>query len=360
MAVLHHGGDIYRNRVELDFSVSVNPYPLPERVKEAMKRALERAGEYPDIRQERLRAAIASHHGIVPGQVVCGNGASELLMALFHAIRPAYTIIRKPEYGGYRRAAEAVGSVVIAAREDRHTDAVPQDNTQQPAKHTEKRKNTVTPEDGTQIYIFSCPNNPTGALPPIEWLAGRLTECRGQGQWLVVDASFIDLTEQAGAYWKTLVSAFRSYPRCVILYSMTKTYAIPGIRLGYLLCQEETAEQITAQLSEWNVSVVAEETGIACLTEREYLASCVAAIHEEKARLETAFRQMGLVVEPSSANFLCIHTPIDLYEPLLKKGILIRDCAGLGGLEARFHHYRIAVRTPEENARLIRELEGLL
>ena len=114
---MHHGGDIYRNAVGMDFSTSVNPYPLPENVALAMQKALERAGQYPDLRQERLRNAVAKRYGITPDQIVCGNGASELLMAVFHAVRPKRTIVREWDYGGYRRCAEAVGSDIVSGEE---------------------------------------------------------------------------------------------------------------------------------------------------------------------------------------------------------------------------------------------------
>lgn len=377
----HHGGDIYRNKVDIDFSVSINPYPLPQSIVGAMENALERAGQYPDLRQERLRSALAEHYGILPEQIVCGNGASELLMAVFHAIQPEQTILWKVDYGGYRRCAEAVGSEVVQI--GRQTFAGERVKYQQDKySFVEKQGNFCQTEyDGLQnvkissventLFVFSLPNNPTGKLLKKDVLEQYFQYCKSNNFWLIIDASFLDLTKQANDYWKILLKFIRHYDRCIVISSFTKSFALPGIRIGYMFCTEMTAGQIRRQLPEWNVSVVAEEAGIACLSEWGYLKECVGKIVKERQRVSDALREFGFQVYDSDANFVFFQSELSLYEPLLQKGILIRDCAdfsgkknhvNVDGLQVKHnangtkepYSYRIAIRTPEENDRLLK------
>ena len=347
---MHHGGDIYRNAVGMDFSTSVNPYPLPENVALAMQKALERAGQYPDLRQERLRNAVAKRYGITPDQIVCGNGASELLMAVFHAVRPKRTIVREWDYGGYRRCAEAVGSDIVSGEE------------------WQKRQ---AEEDRDALFVFSLPNNPTGRLPEAEELEEYVRYCQDSNCWLVIDASFLDLTEQAEAYWKCLMAYVSRYDRCMILSSFTKSFALPGIRIGFLFGAATAADRVRRQLREWNVSAVAEEAGLACLAERGYLTECVGKIAAERRRVSEILEGFGLAVGQSDANFVLFRSEIPLYEALLQKGMLIRDCADFfaeqnpgdccdGRDSGQAYFYRIAVRRQEENDLLLEHIGRLI
>ena len=104
-----HGGDRYRNQVQYDFSVNINPLGIPQGIRKAMQLAAEDADKYPDIRYEKLRAAIGKKHGISPDAVICGNGASELLSAVLLSLRPKRVFLPVPSFYGYERAAFSCG-----------------------------------------------------------------------------------------------------------------------------------------------------------------------------------------------------------------------------------------------------------
>ena len=108
-----HGGDIYRNRVQLDFSVNINPFGMPPQAKEALLSAAEDSVRYPDMEAERLRRAVGEALEIPDEQLVFGNGASELFMAAVHALRPKKTVIPVPSFAGYEYAAGAAGDRVL-------------------------------------------------------------------------------------------------------------------------------------------------------------------------------------------------------------------------------------------------------
>ena len=132
---------------------------------------------------------------------------------------------------------------------------------------------------------------------------------------------------------------------------------MPGLRLGYILSQNQALlERIRKAGQPWSVSEPAQQAGIAALTETDFRERTLTLVEAERERLETALTKLGLDVWPGKANYLCFRAPGEtvLYEKLLEKGILIRRCQNYNGLTKE--DYRIAVRTPEENSRLIQAI----
>ena len=149
-----------------------------------------------------------------------------------------------------------------------------------------------------------------------------------------------------------------SYPNLIVVRAFTKIYAIPGVRLGYLYCEEgELLHAIEQQLPEWNLSTFAQAAGSACVEEKTFVKESKQYVKIEREFLEQRLEKLGLQVLPSDANFLLIQSKIPWYERLLKRGILIRDCSNFRGLKKGY--YRIAVKTREENERLLKEMEEI-
>lgn len=148
-----------------------------------------------------------------------------------------------------------------------------------------------------------------------------------------------------------MVERVKEFPRLLIVRAFTKLYAIPGIRLGYLVCgEEEMALQISRQLPEWNLSVPAQRAGEACLGLTDYRKKTLLYIREERCHLLEELKKLGLKVFEGDGDFLLLYSEIPLYERLLEKGILIRNCENFKGLSRGY--YRIAVKRREENERL--------
>ena len=108
-----HGGDIYRNEIKADYSVNINPLGMPERIQAALTNAVNLCNAYPDIHATELVKAISRHHEVAADTIVCGSGASELFMAVMHAIRPKHVMIPVPSFYGYERAARAVDAKIL-------------------------------------------------------------------------------------------------------------------------------------------------------------------------------------------------------------------------------------------------------
>ncbi|MBQ6622851.1 MAG: aminotransferase class I/II-fold pyridoxal phosphate-dependent enzyme [Mogibacterium sp.] len=340
-ARLTHGGDIYRNDVRLDFSVNLNPMPAPASLAEAIRRGAEAAGCYPDPLQSALRREVAALDGVAPGQVLCGNGASELLMAAVHALRPKEVLLTAPCYAGYRIALQAADPVLSEYPLD-ESKAFSLD---------EGILDEITGQ--TDLLILTDPNNPDGKRIDPELLRRIVRRCEELDVRLLLDECFLPLSEGPGYQ--------RLFPGVLHLRAFTKTFAVPGVRIGYLVCSEEDClVQIRRHLPEWNVSVIADAAGREAsriLRETDYLKRSAAMIREERAWLAAELTRLGAKVYPGEANYLLLRGGKSWYGKLLARGILLRDCSDYHGLGAGF--YRVAVRAHEENRELISALKKI-
>ncbi len=336
-----HGGDIYRNQVSLDFSVNINPFGMPQRVREALDAAVAWCERYPDIRSEALRDAIAGAKGIAPADIVCGNGASELFPAILRAVHAKKVLLPVPSFYGYEYAAKSVGAE-ICCHELLETDGY---------AVTERFLTAIG--EGVNAVFLAVPNNPVGTVVEPELLEKIAERCQKYGVTLILDECFVMFTGAEERY--SFLKKYRNYPGVVIVRAFTKLYAMPGVRLGYLVCSDAAlTEAIRADLPEWNLSVFAQQAGCVACGQRAYVEHSVAFVCRERAWLTEQLSEIGITVFASNANFLMIKDGRPLAKELLKRGILIRDCSNYRGLSAGY--YRIAVRRREENERLLAAL----
>lgn len=332
-----HGGDIYQNEIELDFSVNINPFGIPEKVKEAMQQALERCEHYPDIHHAELIAKIAETYHIPEAHILCGNGASELFVAVVHAVRPEKILIPVPSFYGYEKAANVTDAKIT------YYEMKEQDGFCLTEAFLQELKEDV------DLVFLANPNNPVGNTIDDSLLEAVCKRCRERNITVVLDECFLEFTEKKGFFE---VHDLAEYPNVIIVKAFTKLYAIPGVRLGFLFCgAEQLAERILNQLPEWNISAIAEAAGIAALDEKCYCRETVSYIREERAFLKESLRKLKIRVFPGEADFLLLKTEQDLYSELLKDKLLIRDCSNYRGLSKG--HYRIAVKKHAENERLL-------
>lgn len=338
-----HGGDIYRNAVSLDFSVNVNPLGIPVHAKQALMDAVGSCSQYPDPEMQRLRQAVSRMTGARETQILLGNGASELFMAVVHALRPGKVVIPVPSFYGYEYAAGAVTEQVLYYPMKQEHGFLP-----------DEEFLSVLDEE-TDLLFLANPNNPTGKQIPPELLERILEHCHQKQIRVVLDECFIEFCEKEAS----MIARIDQWDHLILVRAFTKIFAIPGVRLGYLVCADgKLLQKIGRQLPEWNVSSFAQNAGLACTEEMEFLQETVRYVREERAFLEAELQNMGLTVWSGAANFLMIHTEAELYKLLLKQRILVRDCSNFRGLSKGY--YRLAVRTREENERLLGVLKTVL
>lgn len=334
-----HGGDIYRNKVALDFSVNVNPLGVPEAVQKALHEAVGACDRYPDIEAEQLKGAVAAMLQVPEEVLLFGNGASELFLAAIHGIRPKRVVLPVPSFYGYGYAARAAGAEILpyTIREDRGFCVA------------EDLLESLTEDVG--LLFLANPNNPTGRLLDRDFLCRVLRHCEERGIYVVLDECFIEFCPGE----QSMLSAIRQF-RCLILVrAFTKIFAIPGVRLGYLACGNPSVrEQVQRQLPEWNLSCFAQAAGCACAAQAGFMEQTQAYVKRERAFLEEGLGRLGYRLFPSDANFILFYREGPLSEALQKQGILIRDCANFEGLRQGF--YRIAVKSRQENETLIKAI----
>lgn len=341
-----HGGEIYNNIVvRYDFSVNINPLGIPENVLRSLQEKLSLLTQYPDQECRKLRLALEKRTGVPAQQILCGNGASELIEAAVRGLHAGRILLTAPSFSGYRHAAESHGSEILyheLRREENFalTERYLEDLAQKP-----------------DLAILCSPSNPIGDRIDPDLLCRIAETCESQGTWLMVDECFLGFLpdEDQRTMRRFLVpsASYQQFQRLLVLDAFTKRFAMPGIRLGYLMAANpEILEMIHAQQAEWSVSLPAQIAGLAALeTGKEYIETARTLVASERAKMAAALEKFGCRVFPGEANYIFFSCEKELYEPLLQRGILIRRCDNYPGLEKG--DYRAAVLRPEENQVLL-------
>lgn len=342
--IFEHGGDVYGREILYDFSANLNPLGMPESVKKAAAAAAAGSGAYPDPHCRELVRRLAEYEHFPEENIVCGNGADDLIYRTVHALKPKRAVIAAPSFSEYAKALSEVGCGITEHRLEESMGF---------ALH-ESILQRLT--DDNDMMILCSPNNPTGRL--IEWSVMRALcdACRDKGIIFLCDECFIDLAEDGGKY------SARNFmnENIVILKAFTKTFAMAGLRLGYALCgSPETADKIRNSGQFWSVSAPAQAAGIAALGETGYLVKTWELISAERAYLSEMLAGYGFTVYPSDANFILFRSSYPLDELLMRREkILIRSCANYSG--AGEEYFRIAVRSHEENTALAAAVERVI
>jgi threonine-phosphate decarboxylase len=338
----------------IDFSVNIMPFGLSEAVRGALQAGLNRCCQYPDPSQRELRQALARWHQLSPEQIVCGNGAVDVLYRTLHVLKPRRVFLPVPTFLEYEKAcleqqAQIVRYYLPEEEDFRVTDAL--------IDFLKTQKKAA----GRDLLILCNPSNPTGLLiePPL--LDRILSCCKDLNIWLLLDECFMDFTDQPWLYSRLQRLQHDSTQSLLMLNSMTKFYAMPGLRLGYLCAHSTLAAAVQASGQPWPVGTLAEIAGLAALREREEEPEGAAVerqrwLQKERDCLSQALRARGWRVWPAQANYLLFRAEgvFDLDERLLKHRILIRSCANYPGLGEEY--YRIAVKSAPENQYLMEVL----
>lgn len=335
-----HGGDVYAGDVVLDFSANINPLGTPPGVLAAMCAALRTVGQYPDPYCRELVTALAALEGVAREDVLCGNGAAELIGSYCAAVRPACAVELAPTFGEYSVAVERVGG-----RVERYA-------LKKAGNFTLGEEFCGFLEETRPEVVFLCnPNNPTGRLIGQDVLEKILVCCQTLGARVFLDECFLDFTDGVSAK-----AALRRYKGLFILKAFTKSYALAGARVGYGLCAEHTLLAAMARtVQPWNVSGLAQAAGVAATREGAFLQEARALVARERQWMHDALTGLGFWGCPGQANYLLFQARPGLDGALRECGIAIRNCANYHGLGQGW--YRVAVRTHAENMRLIAAME---
>ncbi len=344
-----HGGDIYRNSIHFDFSVNINPLGVPSEVQWVLTEAALHANKYPDILHENLIEDTAKVFDCLNDAIVYGNGASELIMAICHAINPKKAMLVQPCFLGYEYGIKGAApncKLIYHNLIEENSFALKEDILD------------AIEQEKPNVLFLTNPNNPNGLLIEKDLMEKIIEACDNAGTTLVVDECFIALTNREKEL--SLAYNIRSYKSVIVLRAFTKSFAIPGVRIGYCICSKSTmAEKIKAHLPEWNLSIFAQMAGVECLKHLDFVEEAVELIQEERSFLTEDLTRLGFKVFPSDANYVLFKSSDhELAKKLLEYSILIRDCDDYNGLGKGF--YRIAVKKHNENEGLLSALEDIV
>ena len=211
--------------------------------------------------------------------------------------------------------------------------------------------------------IFLCdPVNPTGQNIDEDVLLEAIDKAKNVGAYICVDESFILMSEKTSRKSESaLVELVKRYDNLIVIRSLTKELAMPGIRMGYMISAPQNIEKIRKQLPEWNLSVMSEaaiKAGIKLINETDFIQRTNKLLRDERRYLSDSLQEIGLKAFDSDTAFILFKGPSDLYDKLLEKNVLIRDCSDFYGLEKGF--YRIAIKNHDENEVFIRALKGVI
>lgn len=355
MTASTHGGDVYKVARErripvgriLDFSASINPLGFSSVGRRAIRSALKRIEHYPDPDCWQLRRVLAQQCGVDPDMILVGNGSTELIHLLPRALALKSALILGPTFEEYARALTDAGGAaqyVHARKEERF----------RPPLKDALRELSARGARFDSVLLCN-PNNPTGqaiSRRVVRELADAVDRRQG---WLIVDEAFIDYCQN-----HSVLSMLREYPRMVVLRSLTKFYAMPGLRIGYLVGVSKVVERLKDRQPPWSVNSLAQEVSCAVLHDHGYAEKSCTFMMNERARFLRGLRSLpGLRVYSSAANFVLIELPAwtsaaEVTDRLAAGRLLVRDCSAVPGLTTQI--IRVAVRTDKENRRLLAAL----
>ncbi|HLB71799.1 MAG TPA: threonine-phosphate decarboxylase CobD [Candidatus Methanoperedens sp.] len=324
----------------LDYSVSLNPLGAPK-LNKILAAAYKTIDSYPDNRYPGFKKAAAGYLNIAPENIVPGNGSSELIRLFAEVvIEPGDKVgIPFPTFGEYEFQCRLFGAEI---------------------EHVDYGMIMDVEPEGKKAIFLCNPNNPTGRLMKHEEIMDLAQRCIDSGTFLFVDEAFIELSDPQESI--ALFASSKDF--VVVLRSLTKTFVLPGLRIGFAVASEDFAGLLNNVRLHWNLNSIAVEVGEHVLkNNRSYIKRSLELIKKEREWLSSKLNAIrGFKTYPSDANFILVDastfliSSFELAQRLLSRDIIIRECASFV-LE---NHIRVAVRKRSENRRLIRAISGVI
>ncbi|MDQ0189099.1 aminotransferase class I/II-fold pyridoxal phosphate-dependent enzyme [Alicyclobacillus cycloheptanicus] len=350
MTLHQHGGRVYDYARALgvplhdimDFSANINPLGPPDSVMKAVLRALDEIRHYPDASARAVKTVLVRKYGVAPAQLLCGNGASEVLDLLFRAILPRRTFVLEPAFSEYRAAAHRSASVVKSV-------PLPlESGGSLPLAEIDRQ---VRAGD---MVVINNPHNPTGKVWPRTQWHPWVVDWNRRGVFVLFDESFIDFLPEPLPY--TALPEAARLDHLLVVRSATKMYAIPGLRFGFAVGAAPLFAKIERERDGWSVNHLAQAAAAAAYQDTDFERKTwawLAAAHQQvgtfwRGRPEVAFF-------PPSVNYFLVkfqdmQCSGRIQTGLRRLGMFVRPCSDFAHLDGRY--IRIAIRSPEENHRL--------
>jgi len=328
----------------VDFSSNINPAGMPASVKSILKKRLNKMEHYPDLHSSDLISNLKKYTGLSKTNLIVGNGAIEIIYNFCSAfLSKKRILISVPTFGEYEAAAKLAECKITFFK----------------TMNLSENLDSFISKIPTNGCIFVCnPNNPTGAILSKKQLTKIILSAKRKSCLVFIDESFIELVPQSN---QSILNLIKIYDNLFVLRSLTKSFALAGIRIGYAGSSKEIINILQKIKIPWSVNALAQEAGIIAINNKQYLKKSKLIIKKESNFLKNKISDLpGFECYDSSTNFILIKTKQDstkIQKKLLKHKILIRDCKNFRGLNN--HYIRIAVRSHQDNLKLIQALEAI-
>ena len=356
-----HGGNVWEisEKFEIpvnqliDFSISTNPLGAPESALNSINNHLNLIKHYPDPNPEWLLEIIAKTAGVSSKNVILGNGSTELIY-LFNEVflENGYeAVIPVPSFSEYKAAIERFGGKIVFLKCDsKHNFELNVDTLEKLV--TEK----------TRIIFLCNPNSPTGVLYPRKDVLRIIKFAEKCNILVFLDEDYIDFVDDAKRY--SMAELVNDYQNLFVLRSLTKFFSLAGVRIGFGIGSQEIVSCLKNIMMPWSVNTLAMYSTASALNDNDFTNKSRTLVSNGRKQMQEMFKTIPWVkVYPSETNFLLIEiikgdlTSTHIRDNLAKKGLLIRDCKDFDGLNNRF--FRVAVRLPEENKKLLEQIKSL-
>lgn len=354
MKAFEHGGNVHIWKEcqpdLLDYSANINPLGMPESVCKAVAEAILEQVHYPEPRARTLQRELAAYYQVQTREVFVANGAAEALYLLAGAMKPKKALVMAPTFSEYER------SLLPEECEIKRVELLKESDFAIPF---EAVKSTLSQVD---IAYFGNPNNPVGAmLTTSEWRE-FLAVAREYSTFIVIDESFLDFLPEGGFSYSAKPLLQEGFENLLVLHSLTKFYALPGLRLGFAASHPKIIEALEGRSDVWNVNGLAQVAGLAALRDWEYQARTRSELQKWQMSMVNRLKELsGIKWSQPQVNFILGEiedrylTATELVKSCAKRGLLIRDCSNFSGLGS--YWFRLAIRGEEENARAVQILK---
>jgi len=342
----------------LDYSANINPLGPPPWLGEAVAEGLAGIAVYPDPEATAVREAAAARFSAPPERFLFADGADSLLFAIPRALGAEACVLISPTYSGYRRAARRAGCrqviLPLIPEEDFRMNSPRFLDSLGETLGGSAEKEAGLPERA--VVFLGAPNNPVGgALPAAQVEAIARAYPR---HFFIIDESFLELSRNGESLIGTDVS------NIVVARSLTKTWAVPGARVGFIYAAQAVRTAIRAEIPAWPLSSFAGAIAARVLGDTAFLAGCLPALFAEEERFSASLAGLRrLRIFRSGANFILADLEDDerggnVAAALLERGIAVRRFSPDEGLSGRY--LRLAVRSRGENDRFLAALDAIL
>jgi threonine-phosphate decarboxylase len=349
-----HGGDPERElkrlglstRKILDFSVNVSPLGVPPEVRSIWNELVQEIDKYPSVDGQGVVRYYQERFQLNPEGVLAGNGSTEFIYLTPRALDLQKVAVINPSFHDYSRASLAAGAEIISVALVSELGFAPPDFT--------VFENALSQADA--IFLGS-PNNPTGTIYPRQLLLDLASAF--PKKWLLVDEAFVQFLEQPEEV--SLIGQIPPPRNILVFHSLTKFFALPGLRLGAVIGHPDTISRIRPLKEPWSVNRVAEKVALQLISCAAYEKQLSKLIRQERSKVFSRLQDLhGFQAFEPSANFILVRWTQtdeldDLLRFLLNSGIHLRDCRNFPGLHESF--FRMAIRRPEENDRILSAMQ---